>query len=313
MRATSLFGLTFSLAVSATLASAQSGPLQFPASEFDRIPPRFTQSVGNSAQVVASRQNVFEPIRQLREDDPLRLGTRAVGMLVFLVEGKDGKKGTGSCTATLVDGGKAILTNHHCIPGDTGKVLGAKLLLDYFHADSPIIDLPVATEPTLSDPDLDFAVVPLLKPAPADITAVRLAARPIQPRERLFIVHHPAGMPKMLTQFGCAADPSLRDNTLLRHRCDTLGGSSGAPIFNQSMEIVGIHHRSGLTANDPSSFNLGSRITKVSARAPMLELDTATDPATTATAPMQTPAETPASAPHETSTLGTLNDIISGN
>lgn len=308
MRRTSFLGLSLSLAffaMIATIAAGQSSPLLFPESEYDKTLPRFTQSVGNSAQVVASRKNVFEPIRQLREDDRLRRGTRAVGMLVFLVEDNTGKRAAGTCTATLVDGGKAILTNHHCIPGNSGTVKKARFLLDFYHADSPIIDLPVATEPTLSDRELDFAIVPLLEPAPADIQPVAFASQLIQPRERLFIVHHPIGMPKMLTQFGCAAHPSMSETTQLRHRCDTLGGSSGAPIFNQSMQIVGIHHRSGLTPNDPSSFNLGSRIIKVAARAPVLGLGgPAPGPGTTAVQPAAAP---------EPDTIDTLNGLISGN
>jgi hypothetical protein len=64
----------------------------------------------------------------------------------------------------------------------------------------------------------------------------------------LTIVHHPACRPKHVTQ-ACPMVDATRTSWRggvpavdLSHRCDTEGGSSGAPIFNEQGEVVGLHH-----------------------------------------------------------------------
>src|SRR5262249_12066332 len=64
---------------------------------------------------------------------------------------------------------------------------------------------------------------------------------------------------------GALSKNSLSGSTL-RHRCDTLPGSSGALIFSLERNavigraLVGIHHRGGLTMTDTSSFNPGTHL-----------------------------------------------------
>lgn len=251
-------------------APAQGFDLRLPAESYGKVSFAARQSLGDAAHLVQDRRNVFEPMSSLREDDPLRRLTRAVGRLDLLIE-EDGDRFTSSCTATLVNDGAAILTNHHCIPGSSGRVLKASLLLDYYEADSPTQRLAVATAPLVADRGLDFALVPVLDPVPAGIAPIPLRAAPIAPRERLIIVHHPQGQPKKMTQFGCTAAPSISQATFLRHRCDTLPGSSGAPILNLERQVVGLHHSGGLTSDDPKSFNLGTRLASVWAATNALE------------------------------------------
>ena len=65
----------------------------------------------------------------------------------------------------------------------------------------------------------------------------------------LFLVTHPSGIPLKLA-FG----PSLGLNpnsTRLRHRVNTMPGSSGSPCFNARLELVGLHH-AGDTAVVPA-------------------------------------------------------------
>ena len=172
-----------------------------------------------------------------------------------------------------------MLTASHCIPGFDGTVVEASILLDYFDADSDTIRLNVGTEPLANDNGLDFSLVPLLDPVPVDVLPVSIARADVLPGERLTMVHHPAGYPKKLTQYGCRAASSLTDETNLRHRCDTLPGSSGAPILNANREIVGTHHTGGMTADDPGSFNSGTRIVTILGVTELLETPAdATDP-----------------------------------
>lgn len=256
--ASAALGLVLGLTSAAPAAATE---LRLPASLYGQVSLADKQSLG-AAEAVADQENVFEPMSLLREDDPLRRLTRSVGRLDLLVRDTAGEFMT-SCTGTIVNGGTAVLTASHCIPGFDGELVEASILLDYFDADSDTIRLKVATEPMVHDTALDFALVPLLEPAPADVVPVAIARAEVLPGERLTMVHHPAGLPKKLTQYGCRATATLSEETKMRHRCDTLPGSSGAPIFNASGAIVGTHHTGGLTGDDPKSFNAGTRIVTI--------------------------------------------------
>ena len=289
------------VALGAALAAAAPGlaaDYRLPASEYGKVSLASKQSLGDAADMVSSQENVFEPMGLLRQDDPLRKLTRAVGRLDLLVE-DNGEQFMTSCTGTIVNDGAAVLTASHCIPGFEGKVVEASILLDYYDADSDTIRLNVGTEPMAFDTGLDYALVPLLDPVPSDILPVSIARSDVLPGERLTMVHHPAGLPKKLTQYGCRATTTLTADTPLRHRCDTLPGSSGAPILNANREIVGTHHTGGMTGDDPTSFNAGTRIVTILAATDLLETPADAGelpPADTGVAATDAPAEPAADA-----------------
>ena len=64
--------------------------------------------------------------------------------------------------------------------------------------------------------------------------------------EKLFVVQHPSGEAKQISDEGCAVvmipAPGRGADTDLAHGCDTLGGSSGSPVFNSTGHVVGLHH-----------------------------------------------------------------------
>lgn len=62
----------------------------------------------------------------------------------------------------------------------------------------------------------------------------------VNPKEFVTIIQHPGGQPKQI---------ALRENQLLEiegnhllYKSDTAQGSSGSPVFNDSWQIVGLHH-----------------------------------------------------------------------
>ncbi len=258
------------LVAAAAGSSAWAFDYRLPASEYGKVWLASRQSLGDASDMVAEQDNVFEPMGQLREDDPLRRLTRAVGRLDLLVEDSSGQFTT-TCTGTIVNDGKAVLTASHCIPGFDGRVIEASILLDFYDADSDTIRLRLGTEPMANDNGLDFSLVPLLDPVPSDVVPVSISRADVLAGERLTMVHHPAGMAKKLTQYGCRAASTLTAETNLRHRCDTLPGSSGAPILNANREIVGTHHTGGMTGDDPMSFNAGTRIVTILEATDLLE------------------------------------------
>lgn len=133
---------------------------------------------------------------------------------------------------------------------------------DWLAASSPpsAADLAPAGAGALPEPDeLDFALLrvagaPGLAPAGR---AGQLADAPdrgwidqagadgFDADSPLFLLTHPAG-----TALKLAFGPSLGLNanqTRLRHRVNTMEGSSGSPCFNARLELVGLHH-----AGDPA-------------------------------------------------------------
>jgi hypothetical protein len=136
----------------------------------------------------------------------------------------------GECTGTLVAAasGPVVLTAGHCVG------LGDRPLVLSNFEDDPDGD-ELITEGTVIEQSSapDYALV-MLDMLPA-VTPTPLA---IEPGDRLAIIQHPRGMPKVV------AEGSFLDscNGLLYYvDLDTLVGSSGAGVLNRQGFLVGIH------------------------------------------------------------------------
>src|SRR5450631_3749637 len=103
-------------------AAAQTPPALFDGSFYGRSDLPIKQSTGNSAGLVQALSGVFEPIHELRANDPLRLLSTPIGRLDLLGEQADGQQIVETCTATLLPG-DYLLTNSHCVPGSPGLTL----------------------------------------------------------------------------------------------------------------------------------------------------------------------------------------------
>jgi V8-like Glu-specific endopeptidase len=87
--------------------------------------------------------------------------------------------------------------------------------------------------------------------------------------ETVSIIHHPAANTKQISM-NCAAIANAGTNTLdltkdFGHRCDTEGGSSGAPVLDTSGRVVGVHHL-GFQRPSPETcdfLNKAVRVTKL--------------------------------------------------
>lgn len=91
--------------------------------------------------------------------------------------------------------------------------------------------------------DLDFAI---LKVRPIDSAeearAVALSRRPVHGGDPVRIIHHPAAMEKRTGDCQVVDTPYQHRPADFTHRCDTEGGSSGAPMFDSAGNVVGLHH-----------------------------------------------------------------------
>ena len=75
--------------------------------------------------------------------------------------------------------------------------------------------------------------------------ALRLAHSNLTRDHRLYMVHHPLDYRLLLTSYDCRAKEEARLDAQksFYHSCDTLPGSSGAPIFALPGDyVVGIHY-----------------------------------------------------------------------
>lgn len=75
----------------------------------------------------------------------------------------------------------------------------------------------------------------------------------------LNLIHHPGGAPQQITLRNNAL--LARHQQLLHYAADTDGGSSGAPVFNDSWQLVALHH--GGVESDDGWVNEGIRISAV--------------------------------------------------
>lgn len=161
-------------------------------------------------------------------------------------------------TGFLVGPG-VVMTNNHVIGSD---VEGATAVIDFdYEQDESFRDRQVHTfrlaprQCFVTDEKLDFTLIgvaPVAERGTRELAEIPwLHLKPMPGKafkgEYLTIIQHPGGERKQVC---------VRENKLLRYadhtvwyETDTLGGSSGAPVFNNLWEVVALHH-SGIPATD---------------------------------------------------------------
>ncbi len=188
---------------------------------------------------------------------------RAVGRILLPVTGGT-RLGTGFMVSPRV-----MMTNNHVL-ATTTQAGDATLEFDFFIREaggtSPVERYRLQPDLLfLTDIALDFTVVAVQETneagaAVGDRGFHRLIAESGKAvvGERLNIIQHPGGDPQKV---------AVHDNTLvdvdgdfLHYRTDTMGGSSGSPVFNNQWDLVALHHAA------VGALNEGARISRVVAR-----------------------------------------------
>ncbi len=161
---------------------------------------------------------------------------------------------------------RLLLTNHHVFPSlveADGAIAEFNYELDILGHPKPTTRFNVAPATYYwANEELDFALV-AIDPLPqlgtsslADFGWLRLNPQigKINETEFVSIIQHPGGSPK---------ECSIRENQLIKitdttlvYWSDTACGSSGSPVFNDSWQVVGLHH-SGVPDKDAEGRMLG--------------------------------------------------------
>jgi hypothetical protein len=139
------------------------------------------------------------------------------------------------------------MTNHHVLP----KAENAEgLFVDFdFELDAPGVVLTparYALNPKLiyhSDPSLDFAVVGVDGDPGGKFGFIDIArTHPIiEHAHYATVIHHPGSGVKKVTLRENAI--VFKDDVMLRYLANTEHGSSGAPVFNDEWQVIGVHFR----------------------------------------------------------------------
>jgi hypothetical protein len=181
---------------------------------------------------------------------------RSVARLRFI--GDDGLAYV--CTAFLVTH-DLMLTNQHCISSE-GEMASALVDFDY-DEDGTIGRTFRLSELLYTNHGLDFAVVRLA--AITGESPLELEIDHPEDSTQLLVIQHPGGEPKQVSIADCRVDGPLVTGrggqpTDFGHQCDTLGGSSGSPVFRfDTRSVVGLHH----LGIHPASSDLFNRATHI--------------------------------------------------
>jgi V8-like Glu-specific endopeptidase len=201
--------------------------------------------------------------RLLTGNDHLNVSFLERGMIaadaVARIELRNGEsERVGSATGFMVSP-RLLLTNHHVLPtGDDAAQSWAHFRHEYDALGrllEPCVFAFDASTFFFTDADLDVTVVAVAPETPdrrqrvARFGWLRLSASTdtVVPGEWLTMVHHPEGRPKQV-----ASRQNLlirREDSELWYATETAAATSGAPVFNDSWQVVGVH-RLGAPARD---------------------------------------------------------------
>ena len=208
-----------------------------------------------------------------------------------------------SCTGFLV-GPDLFMTNHHCFHDDVGQlpIEGAKIFMDYYEdkAVDPKYGGVTARVSAIvhANAKKDYALLRLDKPIGNTYGWLKLdtTLNPDDRSQRVKLISHPLGRSKEIVRRNSAVlalTPLSRARYpyIIAYLADSLGGSSGSPVFlRDGTGVVAIHH-SGIfnRATGAAIVNLGSLMSQIVPEIKQYLPDPPVVPSSTPVVPSNTP------------------------
>ena len=241
----------------------------FDETSLNHLDPSAEQITGPRILEQVLTSNDMQPTREYAPSDVIRRLAKPVGRLTLKF--KQGTTPPGQrgayCTASLVTE-DLILTNFHCVPGK-GNVESALLTMGYLKTRNRegVEQFNVNLKPVEGSKKLDYSLLRVEGTPGKKWGTIQLAGETPKSKSSLFLIHHPGGYPQYVTQGHCRANDPAIDGDDLLHTCDTMPGSSGAPIFdNNTRKAIGLHY----SAVQLTKLNAGKRIGPIAAKSPIL-------------------------------------------
>ncbi len=185
-----------------------------------------------------------EPISNYSNDPTIEAVERSVARLYFIQNGE-----SKTCTGFLIESGQ-LLTNHHCV--NTQEVCETTVAVFGFqYGSNGLLNLGEQFDcgemvSAKNSYELDYALLDIKGTPSTKWGTLNLSDGDPEIDLPLFIVQHPGGLPKQISKINCRAVAVPVDGrgeqTDFSHTCDTVGGSSGSPVLNESGQVVGLHH-----------------------------------------------------------------------
>jgi V8-like Glu-specific endopeptidase len=213
----------------------------------------------NGEQVIIGGVN-WQEINTLSSDSPERVNSRAVGYISIPAKGT-------RCTGFLIND-NVVMTNEHCISNQS-EANGARVSFRR-EAGVPWSEWATYTCDTyLGDSSsLDYALIQCEGAPGQTHGTVELEARNASTNHSLYVIHQNCDYYEAP---GCSPNKKIsrgqvtRVDSEFRHNADTLGGSSGAPVFSEtSHKVFALHHVGvGNNGNGRGAYNYAVKMSRI--------------------------------------------------